>query len=61
MRAIEHMRLEVARSLMEDTDQTLDAVAQQTGFGDRDRMRHAFLRAFGQPPQAVRRSTRSLP
>lgn len=60
-RAIEHMRLEVARSLMEDTDQTLDAVAQQTGFGDRDRMRHAFLRAFGQPPQAVRRSTRSLP
>ena len=25
------------------------------GFGDTDRMRSAFLRAFGQPPQALRR------
>lgn len=57
-KAIEHLRLEVARSLMEDTDQTIDRIAQQTGFVDRDRMRRAFLRAFGQPPQTVRRATR---
>lgn len=56
-KAIEHLRLEAARSLMEDTDQTIDAVAQQTGFADRNRMRRAFLRAFGQPPQTIRRAT----
>lgn len=59
-KAIENLRLEAARSLMEDTDQTIDAVAQQTGFADRDRMRRAFVRTFGQPPQAMRRATRTL-
>jgi len=43
---------------MEDTNHTLDVVAQMTGFGDRNRMRHAFLRAYGQPPQAIRRQSR---
>lgn len=27
----------------------------EAGFFDRDRMRHAFLRILGQPPQAIRR------
>jgi len=58
-KAIENLRLEAARNLMEETDQTLDAVAQQTGFSDRDRMRRAFLRAFGQPPQTIRRAART--
>jgi len=58
-KAIENLRLETARSLMEDTDQTIDSIAQQTGFADRDRMRRAFLRAFGQPPQTIRRATRT--
>jgi hypothetical protein len=30
-----------------------------TGFADRDRMRRAFLRAFGQPPQVIRRNARA--
>jgi transcriptional regulator GlxA family with amidase domain len=34
-------------------------VAEQTGFADRDRMRRAFLRAFGQPPQVIRRNARA--
>lgn len=54
-KAVEHLRLEAARTLMEDTNHSLDVVAQQTGFGDRDRMRRAFMRAYGQPPQVVRR------
>jgi transcriptional regulator GlxA family with amidase domain len=29
-----------------------------TGFGDRERMRRAFLRALGQPPQVFRRNAR---
>jgi len=30
-----------------------------TGFGDPERLRRAFLRAFGQPPQAPRRAARA--
>jgi transcriptional regulator GlxA family with amidase domain len=59
-KAIENLRLEAARNLMEDTDQTIDAVARQTGFADRDRMRRAFLRSFGQTPQTMRRAARAF-
>ena len=31
----------------------------RTGFGDPERMRRAFIRAFGQPPQALRRNAKS--
>jgi len=57
-KAIENMRVEAARSLMELTRHPIDAVARQTGFSDRDHMRRAFLRAFGQPPQTLRRNAR---
>jgi transcriptional regulator GlxA family with amidase domain len=57
-KAVEHLRLEAARALMEDSNHSIDVVAQQTGFGDRDRMRRAFMRAFGQPPQVIRRAVR---
>jgi AraC-like DNA-binding protein len=33
----------------------MDVIANEVGFFDRDRMRHAFLRILGQPPQAIRR------
>jgi transcriptional regulator GlxA family with amidase domain len=35
---------------------TLEAVASETGFGDRERMRRAFLRVYGQSPQSLRRT-----
>jgi transcriptional regulator GlxA family with amidase domain len=57
-KAVEHLRLEAARAMMEDSSHAIDVVAQATGFGDRDRMRRAFLRAFGQPPQVIRRAAR---
>jgi transcriptional regulator GlxA family with amidase domain len=57
-KAVENLRLEGARALMEDTSHTLDVVAQLTGFGDRNQMRRAFLRAFGQPPQVIRHQSR---
>jgi transcriptional regulator GlxA family with amidase domain len=44
--------------MMEQSRHPVDIVARQTGFGDRDRMRRAFLRAFGQPPQVMRRNAR---
>lgn len=33
-------------------------VADATGFGDRERMRRAFVRVVGRPPQELRRDTR---
>lgn len=57
-KAVENLRLEAARALMEDTNHTIDVVAQQAGFGDRNRMRRAFLRAYGQSPQMIRRQSR---
>jgi transcriptional regulator GlxA family with amidase domain len=57
-KAIENLRVEGARNLMEQSRHPIDVVARQTGFRDRDHMRRAFVRAFGQPPQALRRMAR---
>jgi transcriptional regulator GlxA family with amidase domain len=59
-KAIENLRVEAARSLMELSRHPIDVVARQTGFSDRDQMRRAFLRAFGQPPQVLRRNARNV-
>ena len=58
-KAIENLRVEAARLMMEDGQHQIDTVARETGFADRDRMRRAFLRAFGQPPQVIRRNARA--
>ena len=57
-KALENMRVEAARVMMEQGRHPIDAVANQTGFADRERMRRAFLRAYGQPPQTMRRNAR---
>jgi transcriptional regulator GlxA family with amidase domain len=55
-KAVENLRIEAARLLMEQSGHSIDVIARETGFADRGRMRRAFLRAFGQPPQAIRRN-----
>jgi transcriptional regulator GlxA family with amidase domain len=57
-KAVENLRVEAARLMMEQSRHPIDLIARQTGFADRDRMRRAFLRAFGQPPQVIRRNAR---
>jgi transcriptional regulator GlxA family with amidase domain len=57
-KAVENLRVEAARLMMEQTRHPIEIIARQTGFADRDRMRRAFRRAFGQPPQAIRRNAR---
>ena len=54
-KAVERLRLEAARTLLESQPLQVEDVALEVGFGDSERMRRAFLRAFGQPPQALRR------
>jgi transcriptional regulator GlxA family with amidase domain len=58
-RAVERLRVEAARARIESTAEPIDRVALATGFGDPERMRRAFLRAFAQPPQALRRAARA--
>lgn len=58
-KAIERPRLEVARERVQSSGDLIERVAQATGFGDPERMRRAFIRTFGQPPQALRRAAKS--
>jgi transcriptional regulator GlxA family with amidase domain len=55
-KAVENLRVEAAKLMMEQSRHPIDTVAAETGFADRERMRRAFLRAFGQPPQVIRRN-----
>jgi len=58
-KAVERIRLEAARLMLEDSSHGLEAIAQLTGFADLRRMREAFMRQYGQPPQALRRIARA--
>jgi len=57
-KAIERLRIEVARARVQSSSEAIEHVAQSTGFRDPERMRRAFIRAFGQPPQSLRRAAR---
>jgi transcriptional regulator GlxA family with amidase domain len=58
-KAVERLRLEVARQQVQSSSEAIERVALTTGFRDPERMRRAFLRAFGQPPQSLRRAART--
>jgi len=58
-RAVERLRVEMARERIEAGPEPIDRVAAAAGFRDPERMRRAFIRAFGQPPQALRRAARA--
>ena len=57
-RAVERLRVEAARALIESGSLSLLAIGRAVGFDDPERMRRAFLRLVGQPPQALRRVAR---
>ena len=58
-KAIENLRVEAARLMIENGRIPIDTIARDVGFGDRERMRRAFLRAFGQPPRYMQRNARN--
>jgi transcriptional regulator GlxA family with amidase domain len=58
-KAIERLRIEVARQRVQSSSEAIERVAESTGFRDPERMRRAFIRAFGQPPQSLRRAARA--
>jgi transcriptional regulator GlxA family with amidase domain len=59
-KAVEKLRVETARLRVEEGGESLEMIARATGFADPERMRRAFLRVYGQPPQAIRRAGREM-
>ena len=53
-KAIESLRLDGARLMIEQSRHPIEVVARETGFSDQERMRRAFIRVFGRSPQALR-------
>ena len=58
-KAVERLRAEAARLRIETSAEAIEVIARQVGFSDPERMRRAFLRSFGQPPQGIRRAARA--
>lgn len=52
-RAIEAMRVEVAKAILKRREMPVDSVARHVGFNDRSRMRRAFARSFGISPRSL--------
>ncbi|SEQ66492.1 transcriptional regulator, AraC family with amidase-like domain [Faunimonas pinastri] len=53
-RAVEQLRIEAARRLLEDTATPVKRVAAQCGFGSEETLRRTFLRHLAVSPQAYR-------
>ena len=58
-KAIEQMRLEEARNMIERGRHSLEIVARETGFRDRKHLREVFVRGYGITPQVLRRERRA--
>ena len=59
-RAVERLRCEAARIRLRDGHEPIAIVARAVGFADAERMRRAFVRSYGHPPQMQRRLDQSL-
>ncbi len=59
-KAIERLRVEVARGSVEFGSDPIDVIARRVGFGEAERLRKTFVRAFGLSPQSMRRQARPV-
>lgn len=56
-KAVERLRTETARAALAQGG-SIQEIARRTGFRDPERMRRAFVRLYGAPPAAMRRTLR---
>ena len=59
-RAVERLRVEAARVLLEQGRLPIETIAVEVGFGDRERMRGAFARVLGTTARDLRRTAGPL-
>ncbi len=57
-KAVERLRVEAARLRLQDGSEPIEQVALAVGFTDPERMRRAFVKLHGHPPQSIRRESR---
>lgn len=57
-RAVERLRVEAARLRLREGGEPVEQIARSVGFADPERMRRAFVKLHGIPPQAIRRTAR---
>lgn len=55
-KAVERIRVEAARTALDDGAVSVQRVALDCGFGDAERMRRSFARILGMTPSALRRA-----
>jgi transcriptional regulator GlxA family with amidase domain len=58
-RYVEQVRVEAARRVLEESDESIVLVARACGFGTAETMRRSFLRALRVGPTEYRRRFRS--
>jgi transcriptional regulator GlxA family with amidase domain len=58
-KAVERLRVEAARLRLQSGSEPIEQIALAVGFTDPERMRRAFIKLHGHPPQAIRRESRS--
>jgi transcriptional regulator GlxA family with amidase domain len=56
---VERIRLEISRTMLESGDESLAAVARQSGLGSEETLRRTFLKRFGVTPGAYRNQFRT--
>ena len=58
-KAVERVRVEAARTALENGGTPVQRIAVECGFGDVERMRRSFVRLLGVPPSSLRRAPAS--
>lgn len=57
-KAVERLRVEAARTRLQEGTEPIEQIAIAVGFIDPERMRRAFIKLHGHPPQSIRRARR---
>lgn len=57
-KAVERLRVEAARARLQSGTEPIEQIARAVGFTDPERMRRAFVKIQGHPPQSIRRASR---
>ncbi|MFT8814067.1 GlxA family transcriptional regulator [Acetobacter fabarum] len=57
-RAVERLRVEAACVRLQSGSEPIEQIAKSVGFSDPERMRRAFVKLHGHPPQTIRREGR---
>jgi AraC-like DNA-binding protein len=60
-KAVERMRAEVAHTQLTCTSASIEVIARRVGLANGERMRRAFVKVYGDSPQAVRRTAARAP